>query len=118
MTGDDSQPNRDYALGHAEGELERLIRQGQFYAEITERFLRDVGIREGQKVVDVGCGSGYVSFLLAKLVGPNGQVIAVDQSSQAITFAEARAKQNAVENVQFVCHNIENFTLPPDTHAI
>ena len=78
---------KDYVLGHPEHELQRLIRQGKFYAAQTEQFLRDAGIGEGMKVIDVGCGSGDVSLILAKLVGSNGQVVSFDKSPDAIEFA-------------------------------
>ena len=35
-------------------------------------------IKEGQTVVDVGCGAGYFSLALASMVGAQGKVIALD----------------------------------------
>src|SRR5262245_53692371 len=61
-----------YVLGHAENELDRLIRQSRFYGELTEALFRRAGIGPGMRVVDVGCGAGDVSVLLASLVGANG----------------------------------------------
>ena len=51
------------------------------------------GIVEGAVVADVGCGPGAVSILTARLVGPGGQVWAVDQDAQAVGVAEALATQ-------------------------
>jgi hypothetical protein len=55
------------------------------------------------RVLDLGSGAGDVSFLVAELVGPDGSVIGVEQSADAIAVAEFRAKQLEIGNVQFVC---------------
>jgi hypothetical protein len=74
-----SNATRRYVLGHSQSELERLIVQSHFYGELTEspssgwHWL-------GMCVVDVGCGAGDVSFLIASLVGATGSVIRVDRS--------------------------------------
>ncbi len=43
-----------------------------------ERVLRRVGVHEGMTVLDVGCGPGAFSIAAARLVGPQGRVMAVD----------------------------------------
>jgi hypothetical protein len=47
-----------YALGYTEAENDRLIRQSARIGPITERLLREAGIRPGQRVVDLGSGLG------------------------------------------------------------
>ena len=50
-------------------------------------------VMSGQTVVDLGCGMGYFTLAMAKLVAPNGRVIAVDLQSQMLTGTRRRAKR-------------------------
>jgi hypothetical protein len=59
----------DYILGNSDAEHDRLIRQAERLAPVTERFLREAGIGPGQRVLDVGAGVGDVTILLSHLVG-------------------------------------------------
>jgi ubiquinone/menaquinone biosynthesis C-methylase UbiE len=43
------------------------------------------------RVLDLGCGAGDASLLIAKRVGPSGLVVGVDESAEAIDEAEKRA---------------------------
>jgi cyclopropane fatty-acyl-phospholipid synthase-like methyltransferase len=60
----------EYLLGHTDREQQRLIRQGRALAPLTEHFLRGAGITSGMRVLDIGCGMGDVTILVAELVGP------------------------------------------------
>lgn len=51
--------------------------------------LRDV-VRPGQRVLDLGCGSGAGSANLAAAVGPSGGVVAIDRDGESIRFARQR----------------------------
>lgn len=99
-------PTNPYALSHTQQELERLVHQGRFLGATTEYVLHQAGLTPGMRVLDVGCGAGDVSFLAAKLVGPQGAVIGVDRAPEAIGFAQQRAQQAGLENVRFVAADI------------
>lgn len=43
--------------------------------DFTYRLLIDAGIKKGLRILDVGCGSGEVTFLAAEIVGNTGEVI-------------------------------------------
>jgi predicted methyltransferase len=68
----------DYVLGHTDSERLRLIRQARVLAPATEHFLRDAGIGSGMRVLDIGCGMGDVTMLVAQLVGAQGRIISID----------------------------------------
>jgi len=53
-------------------------------------------IREGMTVMDVGCGMGYFSIGLAKLVGADGKVIAVDLQQKMLDVMHRRARRCGV----------------------
>ncbi len=52
----------------------------------------------GQTVLDVGCGLGYFSLALARLVGPEGRVIAVDVQSGMVRRARQRAARQGLDD--------------------
>ncbi len=95
-----------YALGHAEDELDRIINSAQFLGDLTEHVLHLAGLASGMRVLDVGCGPGDVTFLAAKLVGPEGTVIGVDTSPEAIELARQRAAAVGLTNVHFLIQDL------------
>lgn len=59
-------------------------------------------VASGQTVVDIGCGLGYFSLALARLVGLGGRVIAVDIQSQMVHRARRRAyRQGLADRIDF-----------------
>ena len=80
-----------YAMGRTPEETQRLQLQSSVYRRHSEELLRRAGVRPGMRVLDVGCGPGDVSLLLAGLVGPTGAVVAVDIDEQVLAVARQRA---------------------------
>ena len=113
----DRAPN-DYALGHNHEELQRLIGQSRFLGELTEEVLRAAGIRQGMRVLDVGCGAGDVSFLAATLVGREGSVVGVDRSPEAIALAKRRASDVGLANISFVTQDLQDLATDARFDAI
>jgi SAM-dependent methyltransferase len=99
---DSSKRDGEYVLGHSPRELERLTTQASLYEPFTAQFFRDAGIKAGMRVLDVGCGSGDVSFLAARMVGPTGEVVGVDRASAAVETARRRAKELQLSNTRFL----------------
>lgn len=50
-------------------------------------------VQEGQTAVDIGCGMGYFTLRLARIVGRNGQVIAVDLQERMLDSVRQRAER-------------------------
>lgn len=96
-----SGPNSLYALGGADLEHERLIRQAAWLAPYTERFFREAGIGPGQRVLDLGSGVGDVALLLARLVGPSGEVVGIERNARSIARAVARVSEAGLHQVSF-----------------
>jgi SAM-dependent methyltransferase len=59
-------------------------------------------LKEGEVVVDLGCGGGLDVFLAAKKVGPKGKVIGIDMTPKMIELAKRNAEESGHKNVQFV----------------
>lgn len=92
----------DYVLGHSDFEIERLQIQSAILANITRRLIHESGIRSGMSVLDIGCGAGDVSILLAEAVGPNGRVVAIDREERAIETTRSRAEAAGHRNVKAI----------------
>jgi SAM-dependent methyltransferase len=58
-------------------------------------------ILPGERVVDVGSGSGFDSLIAARLVGPTGHVVGVDMTPEMLAKARENARQAHLTNVEF-----------------
>jgi len=72
----------------------------------AERLLGNVALYGDEQILDVGCGDGKITALLAQKV-PNGIVIGIDPSESMLTKAEERK----AANLQFLQDSAENFRL-------
>ncbi len=82
-------------------------RRATFQALITA-----AGVQPGQRVLDVGCGTGYFARLLAQAVGPEGQVVGIDPSPEMITYASRKAGR--ARNCQFQVGTAESLDFPAE----
>jgi protein-L-isoaspartate O-methyltransferase len=97
-------------MGHqAAGWLERPEREQE---ERTDLAVKALGLKEGDVVADIGCGSGYYSSRMAKLVGPKGTVYGVDIQQEMLDLLTRRMKMLRVENVKPVLGEEKNPKLP------
>ena len=91
-----------YVLGSDAAEVARLEAQALSIAQPTMALLQAAGIGEGMRVLDLGTGLGHVSLLLAQLVGPSGEVVAIDQDARMLEHAEERRVAAGVEHVRYL----------------
>lgn len=68
-----------------------------------ERFLRAIGLRRGQVVLDFGCGKGRYTIPAAKVVGNKGKVYAMDKDKKALNKLIRSAKK--INNIEFINNN-------------
>lgn len=88
-----------------------------------EAILPQIGIfQPGMKVGDFGCGAGYNTFVLARLVGEEGEVVAVDILQERIQLVDRKSKQLGLTNVKSIRANLEapgGTSIPPQSlHAV
>jgi ubiquinone/menaquinone biosynthesis C-methylase UbiE len=107
-----------YALGRSAGEDERLQLQARVYDPFTRQIFIDAGITPGMKVLDVGCGTGDVAFLVADLVGPSGTVVGLDINPAFLETARARATASDRTNVSFLEADLREAPVPDDFDAV
>ncbi|RKY42521.1 MAG: hypothetical protein DRP85_02595 [Candidatus Makaraimicrobium thalassicum] len=66
------------------------------------KFFRKIGIREGQTLLDFGCGEGYYTIPVSKAVGKTGKVYALDKDNAALDKLKTRIEQGNVKNVKLI----------------
>jgi ubiquinone/menaquinone biosynthesis C-methylase UbiE len=70
-----------YVLGQSERAARRLAIQDAHFAEPSEQLLDDLGLRPGDRVVELGCGPGGFSRRILRRLGPGGVLVGVDASA-------------------------------------
>lgn len=87
-----------YVMGHqAAGWLERPEREKE---ENPTKMLEELKLKEGEVVADIGAGSGYYAFRMAKQVGPKGKIYAVDIQPEMLDIIKARMKKEEITNIE------------------
>lgn len=89
-----------YFLGYREDEQNRLQRQAAELAPDSEWLFRRIGVVAGWSVVEIGCGPLGCLELLAEVVGPEGRVIGIERSQDAVARALSHVADNGLTNVE------------------
>lgn len=64
--------------------------------------LESLGVSERMTVADIGCGTGFFTVLLARIVGLKGKVYAVDISKEMLRDVSRRIKKEGLKNVKVI----------------
>ncbi len=100
-------------MGHAGSSwLERPERQAE---ERPDLLLSALKIKPGDKVADIGAGTGYHTRRMGELVGPGGTVFAVDIEPEMIESLKAGALAIGLHNVKPILGTLRSPRLPPDS---
>lgn len=76
-----------------------LMRATREKEERASLLLECLEVQPGQSIADFGCGNGFYTFPLAKLVGPKGKVYAVDIQPEMLELLALEAKRHDVGDV-------------------
>ena len=80
---------------------------------VNHKLIGDACIRDGHKVLDLGCGTGYPAILAAQTVGNNGSVIGLDLSEEMLKVAKRKAGELDIANIQFQSRDITTLPFEP-----
>ena len=100
--------DRDYVLGTHEEELARLGLQHRVWRPVALDCWQRAGITVGKRVLDVGAGPGYAAIDLAEIVGPAGEVVALERSRNFINAFQEMMRTRSLANVGI--HEIDLMT--------
>src|ERR1700750_967811 len=91
---------RDYLLGTHEEELARLGLQHLVWRPVALECWQRAGITVGKRVLDIGAGPGYAAVDLAEIVGPTGEVVALERSENFIRAMAQTRRARSLANVK------------------
>lgn len=112
----DKHQTHHYGLGYSPEELKRLECQHRVWDEDNQRFLSKAGFKSGDTLVDLGCGPGYTSLDLARIVGPQGRIIAVDRDDdRSLARLKTQARVEGLNQIEAVAADINAFDLPEES---
>lgn len=91
---------RDYVLGTHDEEMARLGLQHEVWRTPVLDCWKRAGIGAGKHVLDIGAGPGYATLDLAKIVGPAGEVVALERSAKFVRNLRNRIVEQSLTNVR------------------
>jgi SAM-dependent methyltransferase len=89
----------DYLLGTSDEELARLGYQHQVWLDEAVWLWEQAGFGLGSEILDVGCGPGFATLDLARLVGSEGKIVGVDASEKFIGHLQRQIEAAGLQNV-------------------
>jgi SAM-dependent methyltransferase len=99
---------RDYVLGTHDEEISRLGLQHRVWRPVVLDCWEKAGITVGKRVLDVGAGPGYATVDLAEIVGPTGEVVALERSSKFVSAMKEACRARSLANVKI--HELDLMT--------
>jgi ubiquinone/menaquinone biosynthesis C-methylase UbiE len=90
------------------------------YPQRTQRLqaVQALGLRKGDTVIDMACGTGLNFPLLQQAVGPGGRIVGVDLTDAMLARAQDRIEANGWSNVSLVQADAADFDFPAEVDAI
>ena len=83
-----------------------------------EMAVKTLNLKQGDTVVEIGCGTGLNFKLLRDQVGLKGNVIGVDLTAEMLSAAKKRAKRNNWKNIKLVQCDAATYTFPEGADGI
>jgi SAM-dependent methyltransferase len=100
--------------GHFElSSLDWLLLHHRVKRDFRRALVRSLDIRPGDRVLDLGCGPGLWSGLLAEAVGPSGHVVGVDLDAVHLNFARTTVRPAAATEIEFRRLAFQDLDYPP-----
>lgn len=89
-----------------------LVRESRQREEDCETLLKVLNVKPGMMVCDMGCGNGFYTLPIARMVAPKGRVLAVDIQVEMLRMLEKRTREEGVKNVQPIHGTLVDPKLP------
>ncbi len=126
----------EHTVSHIDSTREHLIetyrRKAKHY-DITSQFypvpgypqraqrlraVQALGLRSGDSVVEIACGTGLNFSLIEQVIGPSGRIVGVDLTDAMLAQAQQRIETNGWSNISLVQTDAAEFDFPTEVDAI
>src|SRR5260370_31801647 len=105
-------PNRSTALRQYRSRARIYDLELLLVEPIRQRAIDLLRLKKGDRVLDVGCGTGLSFTALEGIVGLTGSIVGIEQSPEMLELARARAEENNWKNVEFISASVEEAAIP------
>jgi SAM-dependent methyltransferase len=95
-------PQASYLFDRKQADQDRLIRFSETLSGFTTEACVRAGLGPGGRAIDIGCGLLGALLVLAEQVGPDGRVVGLDASGEALTLARQILDQRGCTTVSLV----------------
>ena len=102
----------DKAVEHYENFWQSQLKPAQ------DLMLQMAALRPGEKLIDIACGTGLVTFPAVEILGPDGFILATDISDGMIKKGRELAEQKNYRNVRFERMDAEELTVPDNEYDV
>jgi ubiquinone/menaquinone biosynthesis C-methylase UbiE len=89
-----------------------------FWSRYGQNTINRLALSQGDRVLDVCCGSGASAIPAAVSVGSTGSVLGVDIAESLLELARHKSQQQGLENIEFRCGDFENLNLPSESFDV
>jgi ubiquinone/menaquinone biosynthesis C-methylase UbiE len=106
--------NQRFLEGQNFGEfIDQFEREGREIFDNRHAILKEVGLKPGMTVADIGAGSGLFTQLFAREVGPKGKVYAVEINPIMVNNIVRRSREEGYQHVEGSVSTAKTMPLPP-----
>ena len=100
-------------MAMSEGEAASYEKRSGLQQDMGTKLMNMVTIKNGATVLDLGCGTGYLTKVLSERVGPEGKVVAVDPDGERLKIAREKYSASNIEYIQ-----ADDKTFPPGQYDL
>jgi ubiquinone/menaquinone biosynthesis C-methylase UbiE len=105
-------PNRSTALRQYRSRARIYDLEILLFEPVRQAAIDLLRLKKGDRVLDVGCGTGLSFKALEGLVGSDGSIVGIEQSPEMLERARARADENNWKNVTLISASVEDAAIP------
>jgi len=105
-------PNRSTALRQYRSRARIYDLELLLFEPVRQRAIDLLHLKHGDRVLDVGCGTGLSFTAVEGLIGPEGSIVGVEQSPEMLERAGARAAENNWQNITLISSSVEEAAIP------
>ena len=105
-------PNRSTALRQYRSRARIYDLELFLFEPVRQRAIELLRLKSGDRVLDVGCGTGLSFTALEGLVGADGSIVGIEQSPEMLERARARADENSWKNLELIAASVEEAAIP------